>query len=126
MDVRIAFVGQPTDETSYAFDELAAVLSDEGLSNRKEQSIPQAGRKDGGLTLVIALAGLGVSAIGTLITVLSYWKSTRPKYRISVSRGAVTIEVENLDAAQISEATTRLTAVGQHDGALVEITTDEL
>lgn len=124
MDVRLEFVGDLTDETSYALDELAAVLSEEGLSNRRERSDSQAGRKDGGLTLAIALAGLGVSAIGTLVSVLSYWRSTRPKYKISVSRGSVTIDVENLNAAQISDVTARLMAVGQSDGTLVEITAE--
>jgi len=79
---------------------LADILADEDISSEPNKvSLP--GVKDGGLTAAISVATLGLSAISTLISALSYWSSTRPKYKISVKSGDVSYELTNLNKAEL-------------------------
>lgn len=123
MDAIIQFMGSVDEEDSYALDELAEALAQDGLTNQLEKSPTRRGRKDGGLTIAIALAGLALSAVGTLVSVLSYWKSTRPKYNVSISRGEVTIAIENSTPKQVQETIAKLTKSQAQTNTIVQITT---
>ncbi|MCK5027926.1 MAG: hypothetical protein KAS07_05900, partial [Candidatus Pacebacteria bacterium] len=79
---------------------LADTLSGEDISVETTKAILP-GIKDSGLITVISIATLGLSAISTLISVLSYWNSTRPKYKISVKSGENFYELTNLNKSEI-------------------------
>ncbi len=88
--------------------ELANDLIEAGLSV-EPATVTVPGRKDGGLTIGISLASLALSGISTLVGALAYWKSTRPKYSVTIKQGDTTFQVTNLDQAEILDVTEKLT-----------------
>ena len=121
MDAIVQLAGPVSQADSYALDELAEGLLQDGLAPSVQKAPPAAGRKDGGLTLAISLASLGLSAIGTLVSVLSFWRSTHPEYKILIKRAGVEVAIENPNTQQIREATAALTADGEDSPSIVSI-----
>ncbi|RWX48368.1 hypothetical protein VT98_11623 [Candidatus Electrothrix communis] len=78
------------------------------LSVKRNKSAPQQGEKDGGLTIGLTVAGLVLTGIGTLIAALSYWKSQQPKCSISITRGNVTVVIENIPPDQLRSEVAKL------------------
>lgn len=115
MEIRIAFLDEVTPEDSFALDELAEDLFRSDIGHEVEKSATRHGRKDGGLSLAIAIGGLAISAIGTLISVLSHWQKMRPSYRLTVTRGSVSITIENPTLEQRRTAASLLQQVEDED-----------
>lgn len=89
-------------ETSYHLINLADLIEKEcDIPVKRIKDAPQQGRKDGGLTIGLTVAGLILTGIGTLVTALSYWKSQQPKCSISITRGNVTIVIDNIPPDQL-------------------------
>jgi hypothetical protein len=100
LSAKIIPKGQCDVEMMRDLSALADILVDGDISvERTKISLP--GVKDGGLTTAISVATLGLSAISTMITALSYWNSTRPKYKISVKSEDVSYELSNLSKAEL-------------------------
>lgn len=110
MDASIKFATTATEETSYALEDLHALLLEHDLRAHLQRAPASGGRKDGGLTLAIAVASLTLSGISTLISVLTFWRSTRSTGSISMTRGNVTLSVTNLPSDKIAEAAERFMA----------------
>lgn len=55
------------------------------------------GVKNLDLTTVIAVSSLALSAVSTLVTVLSYWSSQRPKYTVTLKSNAAIHTLAGLD-----------------------------
>jgi len=66
------------------------------------------GVKDGGLTVAIAISGVVLSGISTLVSVLTYWSSNKAKYTLTLSAGGTTLEMAQLDKAGIQAAMQQL------------------
>jgi len=76
VDVNIAFEGEPRPDRSKRLEDLRAKLASDDLVAVSEKR-KVTGKGD--LTVAIQLASLALSAIGTLISVLTYWRrSSRP------------------------------------------------
>jgi hypothetical protein len=121
MDAIVRLIEPATQADAYALDELAEVMRHDGLTPVIEKAPLVPGRKDGGLTLAISLAGLGFSAISTLVSVLSFWRSTHPGYKITMKRADVEIAIENPSPQQIRDATAALSAAGDDSASTVSI-----
>jgi hypothetical protein len=68
------------------------------------------GVKDGGLTVAIALASLTLSAISTLVTVLSYWTSRKPDYSVTLKSRGATFQLSGLDKNGVRDVVAKLKA----------------
>ena len=68
------------------------------------------GVKDGGLTVAIALASLTLSAISTLVTVLSYWTSRKPDYSVTLESRGATFQLSGLDKNGVRDVVAKLKA----------------
>ena len=121
MNVRIEFGGTVDDEASFALEELADELRKADIAVEPERAEPMTGVRDGGLTIGLAIAGLAVSTLGTLVGVISYWRSTRPGYSVSITRGDTTVTVENLSESQIRDVIVRLQQEQLPEAILVRI-----
>jgi hypothetical protein len=125
MDAIVKLTEPVTEADSYALDQLAEDLRQNRLFPIAEKAPPMAGRKDGGLTLAISLIGLGLSAVGTIVSVLSFWLSTHPGYKIKVQRAGVEIAIENPTPKQISAATAALMSAGEEVASTISISKEQ-
>ncbi len=72
-------------EKTQGLNELAEMLEEAGFSLKPTEIFTQPGKKNGGVMLGLAIAGLLVSSIGTLLSLLAYYKEKHPHRRIDVS-----------------------------------------
>lgn len=116
MDVRIALTAPPTGECVRAIEELRSILLREvKVTPVRSYSDPDAGTKDGGLTVGLTIAGLGLAALGVLISALSYWQTSRPKYSITVSRGDLRVTLDGLASEELKEVVAAMSRVKASD-----------
>ena len=97
--VTITFQETPRIDDSLALNELRDSLNESSIYAESEIETTQSGVKDGGLTLGLAIAGLALSAIGTLVSAISLWGSKR-NYSISLKSGDTTFAANNLSAKE--------------------------
>lgn len=99
-------------QDSSNLEQLAHILSyDYDLPVNKERQESLAGVKDGGLTIAISIIGIGISAIGTIISALTYWKSQLPKYSVTMTVGTKTITIDTIEPDKLPEMISRI----EHD-----------
>ena len=96
-NISIAFQNEPSIDDSLALNELRdSILESEIPVEAKVKPSPK-GVKDGGLTLGLAIAGITLSALSTLVSAISLWGSKR-NYSISFKSGDTTFSANNLKA----------------------------
>jgi len=98
-NVTIAFDKAPSTEDSIALNELRDSLGESDISSEPDIDQQRAGVKDGGLTLGLTIAGLTLSAVGTLVSAISLWGSKR-NYSITFKTGETTFAANNLRAKE--------------------------
>ncbi len=113
MKAYIKLEGDVTAEDSFEFKELANLIEKEcDLSLEIEKTEPQPGVRDGGLAIAIAIASLAVATLQTLISVVQYWQSKRPKYSLSVTFHSLnhkeTLLLESSSTQEIKEMISHL------------------
>ncbi len=98
-------LNQPvTDQDSLNLTQLAEILEhDYDVPVQLIRQDGARGVKDGGLTIAISIIGVGISAIGTIISALSYWKSQQPNYSISLKSGDRTITIDNVNQETLKQ-----------------------
>ncbi len=109
MDVNIRFTEEISATESHALGKLASAYRKVDLIADEERAPPEHGEK-GDVITCLTLAGLAVSLIGTVATVVSTWGSKR-NYSISISRGSVTYGLNNLSPGEFLEAIEKLKQV---------------
>lgn len=120
MDANITFDGPISSSDSLQLTELANLVERDSNAMVKLQEIPaDRGSKDGGIAIAIAVIGLGVSAISTFISILTYWQSKHEKYSLSVTRGNVTFTADNLSQEQLRNLVSLLEA--QHPTIPIDV-----
>lgn len=97
-NVIIAFDKGPSTEDSIALNELRDSLRESDISSEPDIDQQRTGVKDGGLTLGLTIAGLALSAVGTLVSAISLWGSKN--YSITFKTGETTFEANNLSAKE--------------------------
>ena len=98
-NVTVVFEGDPSTEDSIALKELGESLAESDISTESDIHKNKIGVKDGGLTLALTIAGLALSAVGTLVSAISLWGSKR-NYSISFQIGEATFAANNLSAKE--------------------------
>jgi hypothetical protein len=88
-------------DDSSALDFLKEKLNDEYIKT-KENKVHHLKSK-GDITISIELVALALSAIGTFISVLDYWKNQYSKYSISIKIGKHTFNRENLSRKEFEK-----------------------
>lgn len=116
MKVNINLLSPPDAIASQDLSELANMIKEDCCVAVEEEKVKSPeGRKDGGLTVGIAIASFTVSAISSLIAVLSYWQSTRPQYSLTVTSGAVEVTIERLSKEKFADISRKLEQAGFTD-----------
>ncbi len=104
MDGKISFEFDVTARDSLRLEDLGNKIEKEcALDVAIDRMGSEAGKKDGGLAIGIAITALDVSVIATLIQILSYWRSLSPKYSISIELAEGTFTIEDLNEKQLKE-----------------------
>ncbi|MCA9298248.1 MAG: hypothetical protein KDA28_04230, partial [Phycisphaerales bacterium] len=80
------------------------------------------GVKDGGLTIGIALGGLALSGVSTLIGVLAHWRSTRPRFTVTLKADDMTYTVTGDDKDEILGIASAMRAHASSSRLTVNIT----
>lgn len=113
----ISFDASIDAQDSLNLDRLADIFSrDYDLPVNIERQTSVAGVKDGGLTIAVSLIGVGISAIGTVISALAYWKSQLPKYSATIIIGEKTITIDTTEPNKLPELISKI----QHEASLSE------
>lgn len=100
--------------------QLGDELMGSGLDMRATRaSIP--GVKDGGLTVAIEIAGLALSGISTLLSVLSYWAEQKPQYEVTAKVGELSLKVSGLDGPGLKQAVQQLQTVDKSGTVVVTV-----
>ena len=101
MNAIVSFTSSLNEEDSFELVQLGNLVeSDCDLAVQIQRQDSAAGAKDGGLAIGLAIAGLSVGAVGALISVLAFWRSTRPRYSVSMARGDTTFSIDNLHSGR--------------------------
>jgi hypothetical protein len=79
------------------------------------------GVKDDGLVTAISLAGLVLSSVSTVVSVLVYWASTKPQYRVTLEADAATYELSNLDKQEVRTVIQELEAGSSAANVVVKV-----
>jgi len=114
MEINIHLIDEVKGEDSLHLEELANILEqDYDLKVKTIRKEADAGSKDGGLTIALALsiASVGISMVNAIISGLSYWKSQHPNYSVSFKAGDKTITVNQVDPKKIDEVVSELQKV---------------
>ena len=100
----------PTDgKHSLYLEKLADILSVEyDFPVIREHQTSVQGEKDGGLTVAIGLMGVSISAIGTIISALTYWRSQLPKYSVTLQTGEKTITIDTSSPEKLPELISKI------------------
>jgi hypothetical protein len=111
MNTYINFADSLTDDDSYNIEQLANLIEEDcDLRVEREKADSGQGVKDGGLTIGLTVVGLVISAIGTFIAALTYWKSQQPKYSLTVSLDGKILSIQEaiteLNSASFSLSST--------------------
>ncbi|XOF34481.1 MAG: hypothetical protein ACL93V_04080 [Candidatus Electrothrix sp. YB6] len=109
MNAHIKFKeNSPSGESSYRLNSLAEFIEQEAdIPVQLEKGEPQKGSKTD-LTIALSIAGLALSAVATLVSVLSYWKSQQPNYSVSIKCGNTTIQLNNVSSDELQAVIKKL------------------
>ncbi|MGF2040486.1 MAG: hypothetical protein RMZ43_035170 [Nostoc sp. CmiVER01] len=122
MDTYINFEGNITEETSYDLEQLANLIEQDcDVSVKLEKQLIRPGVKDSGLTIGLTIAGLAVSAVQTLIAVISYWESKQNKYSLSISLANKTIIIDNLKQEETEQILSEIVKLPSNVTEKIEI-----
>lgn len=99
MEINIAFQEKPDIETSIALNELRDSLQESGINAKPSIGKAMEGSKDAGITIGLAIAGIALTAIGTLISAIALW-GTKRNYSITFKVGDSTFSANNLSASE--------------------------
>lgn len=110
MNTHISFKEKsPTGESSCCLNNLAELIEKQAdIPVQLEKDSPKEGNKDGGLTIALSITGLALSAVATLVSVLSYWKSQQPNYSVSIECGNTTIKLNNVSSDELQAVIKKL------------------
>jgi len=108
MKAYIEFDGVVDAVDSYYLSQLAELIEkDTGLSVQRNEAETQKGVK-ADLVTGLAIASLALSSVGTLITVLTFFESQRPKYSISVTHEDAEVSIENIKRDEVQSLVSKL------------------
>ncbi|MCI5115766.1 MAG: hypothetical protein D3921_12435 [Candidatus Electrothrix sp. AW1] len=110
MNTHISFKEKnPTGEKSFCLKNLAELIEKEAdIAVQLQKGSPKEGNKDGGLTIALSITGLALSAVATLFSVLTYWRSQQPNYSVSIECGNTTIKLDNLSSDEFQAVIKKL------------------
>lgn len=119
--VQIGFRDEVNQRESFDLQELAEQLREADIDVEETLTDPQKGVRDGGLTIAIAIGSLVVSSISAFISVLAYWRATRPKYSVTVTSGDVSVTASELSAPVAQETIRALLTHSQSPDVSVSV-----
>lgn len=86
--------------TGHALADLATAFKDKGLDVKvAEEVLPHT---KGAIVVGLTIAGLTLSAISTIVTVLRYFDSKQPNFSIDLTFEGVPVSASNLRATELS------------------------
>lgn len=102
MNTRIIFKEKnSTGESSYCLNHLAQFIEQEADIPVQLEKCPSKKGSKADLTVALSIAGLSLSAVATLISVLSYWKAQQPKFSVSFRCDDITIMSDNVSPDEL-------------------------
>lgn len=109
LNVNILFKGLPEVGKSMCLEEISNMLAQEfDIPVKNISKDADVGVKDGGLTVALSLTGITLSAICTILTALSYWRSKKSNYSVSVFLDNKTITIDNINPKDIDNKLSEL------------------
>ena len=119
--IHIRVAGEPSNQSSYDLREIKTLVEEEYHLSINEKTIDIPGSKGIGFVESLEIINVTLSVIGTLFTVLDYWRSGKPQYSIKYQQGSVEIEMSNLSKTEFLELIKEL-PVNLEEKPIIEIT----
>jgi hypothetical protein len=104
MEIDVVYTDKVDEDISYQLNNLSTSISKNCDVGVQTISSVEKGQKDAGLILGLTIAGLAVSAIDTLINVLTYWQSQQTKYSVEFSIEGKTYSLESSSLKSLRNA----------------------
>ena len=94
MQTSVVITNKTNDIISVDLEDLAQIFERDYslIVNRKGSDEAIVGKKD---PLLISILTLSISGVGVLVSVLTFWLSTRPKYTVELKQGDLTVKIDN-------------------------------
>ncbi len=108
-------------EKTHGLNQLAEMLEEAGFSVEQTDTYVLPGRKDGGVILGLAIAGLVVSSIGTLLGVLGYYKKRDPHRSVEISWKDIQISINDFSSKQIQHIEGRFRSMSDVEEIVIRI-----
>ncbi len=119
MDIRILLQGDDSPEDLHELIELRDELRKAGIP---AQELSRTGVKDP--NLVLGIAGLAVSSLGTVLTVVSLWKSQHGYSSFSLKSGSSLLPIDNLPEEEVQEKVNEIHGEGDSPEFLLSRNSD--
>jgi hypothetical protein len=114
MEIKLFYEGIPNVMISHEIQELGKIISEECDADVCQDRTPvDSVKKSDGLVIGISIASLAISGLSAFIAVLKYWRSSHPRYSISVLSGDYEISISNLKKERLLSMYNELVNSGQ-------------
>lgn len=124
LTVGCSFVGDAGDQDEFELRQLYRLLEEHGLRPSPGPGSAKVGQKSLGLGEAFEIANIALTAIGTLIAVLAFWRASRPSYTVTVKSGQTTWTVSGTSQEQVSDEVRRLAVEQPQAQIAIEVTRD--
>lgn len=122
MDIRITMPEEKQARASYELNSLVDLIQNEAdLAVTREEEPAPAGSKDPLILTAIAIAGLALTGVTTVVSVLQYWQSQQSKYSITIKRGNASFQASGIKPKQLDAALAQLDSAASNSTVEVMI-----
>ena len=109
MDIEIRFEPPFPDDAGFHIQNLATKISRECDTSVQLVSLPSPnGTKDPALLVGLSIASLALTAIDTIINILSYWQSMQTKYSAKIVFGTEEYTIEANSIKNVNKALSKI------------------
>ncbi len=121
MSIHIGFHDRPSPSQSFDLQRLNEQLQDADIVVETVDAPLEERVRDSGAVVGMAIASLVASSISTFVLVLAFWRSTNPKYSITVTNGDLSVTAGDLSPTVARETMKTLLSHSQTDDVAISI-----
>jgi LPS sulfotransferase NodH len=108
-ELDIRFESSPSEKEASGLRKITYRIEKHLQTKVDHEKVNVDGAKDStGLMVGLTIVGVTLSAVSTIISIISLWKAQQPKYSIFLKNGTKKIKIENLEKEKLIQIFNRL------------------